>query len=99
MMRPDAVRIHLDDNVAVAIRPLVAGEVVDVAGARVQVRDDVPAGHKFALRALEAGEPVVKYGFPIGVTTQPAPVGSWLHSHNLRTQLEGMHEYAYTPSG
>ncbi|MEO8620171.1 MAG: altronate dehydratase family protein [bacterium] len=99
MMRPDAVRIHSGDNVAVAIRPLVAGEVVDVAGARIQVRDDVPAGHKFSLHALELGEPVVKYGFPIGVTTQPAPAGSWLHSHNLRTQLEGMHEYAYAPSG
>jgi altronate hydrolase len=58
----------------------------------------VPAGHKFALRALEQGEPVVKYGFPIGAMTQPAAAGSWLHSHNLRTQLEGMHEYAYTPS-
>ena len=97
--RPDAVRIHSDDNVAVAIRPLVAGEAVDVAGARVQVCDDVPAGHKFALRALEPGEPVVKYGFPIGVMTQAAASGSWLHSHNLRTQLEGMQEYAYTPSG
>ena len=99
VMRPDAVRIHPDDNVAVAIRPLSAGEEVDVAGARIQVCDDIPAGHKFALSALDAGAPVVKYGFPIGAMTQAAARGSWLHSHNLRTQLEGMHEYAYAPSG
>ena len=49
-IRPDAVRIHGDDNVAVAIHPLSAGDEVDVAGARVTLRDDVPAGHKFALR-------------------------------------------------
>ena len=97
--RPNAVRIHSDDNVAVAIRSLVAGEEVEVEGARVLVRDDVPAGHKIALRALEPGEPVVKYGFPIGTTTQPIVAGSWVHSHNLRTQLEGMREYTYTPSG
>ena len=99
MTRPDAVRIHPDDNVAVAIRPLVAGEHVEVAGARVQMRNDVPAGHKFALHALDEGQSVVKYGFPIGAMMQPAAAGSWLHSHNLRTQLEGMQEYAYSPSG
>ena len=98
MTRPDAVRIHPDDNVAVAIRPLAAGEEIDVAGARIRLHGDIAAGHKFALRALDAGEPVVKYGFPIGAMTQAATRGSWLHSHNLRTQLEGMHDYAYTPS-
>ena len=96
--RPDAVRIHSADNVAVAIRPLSAGEDVEVGGARVRVREAVPAGHKFALRALAEGEPVVKYGFPIGAMTQPAPAGTWLHSHNVRTQLSGMNEYAYSPS-
>ena len=97
--RPDAVRIHGDDNVAVAIHPLTAGESIEVAGARVVLRDDVPAGHKFALRHLEQGEPVVKYGFPIGALTRPVEVGGWIHSHNLKTQLEGMTGYTYAPSG
>ena len=96
--RPDAVRIHADDNVAVAIRPLSAGEEVEVTGARVVLRDDVPAGHKFALGHLDQGEPIVKYGFPIGALTQVAEPGSWIHSHNLRTQLEGMTGYTYSPS-
>jgi altronate hydrolase len=96
--RPDAVRIHQSDDVAVAIRPLAAGEEVEVAGVRVRLRDDVPAGHKVALRDLDAGEPVVKYGFPIGETTARVPAGSWIHSHNLRTRLAGTQEYAYSPS-
>jgi altronate hydrolase len=97
--RPDAVRIHESDNVAVAIRPLAAGDEIEVAGARVRVREDVPAGHKLALRDLEPGELVVKYGFPIGESTAPISAGSWIHSHNLRTRLEGLLEYAYSPSG
>lgn len=91
------MRIHEDDNVAVAIRPLAAGEQIEVAGARVTLRDAVPAGHKVALRALDVGESVVKYGFPIGAITAPVAAGGWIHSHNLKTRLEGMQEYAYSP--
>ncbi|MEP6618037.1 MAG: altronate dehydratase family protein [bacterium] len=90
----DAIRIHPDDNVAVAIRSLHAGETV----ARLVLRADVPAGHKVALRDMDAGESIVKYGFPIGVATQPIPAGSWVHSHNLRTQLDGMAGYTYAPT-
>jgi len=83
-----AVRIHPADNVAVAIRASGAGCDVAVTGERIVLRDAVPAGHKFALRDLEPGEPVVKYGFPIGAVTAPIARGAWVHSHNLKTCLE-----------
>ena len=98
-VRPDAIRIHPDDNVAVATRALTAGEQIEVDGARLHVAEDVQAGHKVALRALKQGEPVTKYGFPIGATTQAVAEGGWIHSHNLRTQLEGLTEYVYQPRG
>ena len=82
-----AVRIHPADNVAVAVRALSAACEVAVAGERVVVREEVPAGHKIALRDLEPGEPVVKYGFPIGEVTAPIGRGAWVHSHNLKTSL------------
>jgi altronate hydrolase len=91
------IRIDPTDNVAMAVQPLTAGEVVEVDGARIALREDIPAGHKFALRALDAGEPVVKYGFEIGVTTAPILTGTWLHSHNMRTQLESLVQYRYEP--
>ena len=96
--RPDAVRIHQSDNVAVALRPLSTGETVTVANSRVLVRDEVPAGHKFALERVMVDDEVVKYGFPIGIATAPINVGNWVHSHNLRTQLEGIQEYTYSPA-
>ena len=83
-----AVRIHPADNVAVAVRALSAACQVVVAGERVVVREEVPAGHKIALRDLQPGEPVVKYGFPIGEVTAPIGRGAWVHSHNLKTSLE-----------
>ena len=94
---PQAVRIHTADNVAVAVRALSRGAKVAVDGARVVLADDVPAGHKFALAALEPGAQVVKYGCPIGAVTAPIARGAWVHSHNLKTCLEGVVEYAYQP--
>lgn len=94
---PSVLRIHPRDNVVVAIRPLAAGAGVDVGGARLTIRDDVPAGHKLALEAMPAGTVIVKYGFPIGLTTGAVEAGSWLHSHNVRTALEGVGEYRYSP--
>jgi altronate hydrolase len=94
---PPAVRIHPADDVLVAIRALPAGREVVVAGDRVVLSDDVPTGHKIALHALEPGQPVVKYGFPIGAATAPIAPGAWVHTHNLKTRLEGEVEYRYEP--
>lgn len=62
----DIVKINQNDNVAVALRPLNEGETLDVAGEKVTLVQDIPQGHKFALRAIAQGEEVVKYGFRIG---------------------------------
>ena len=41
---------------------------------------------------------MVKYGFPIGHATEDAAPGTWMHTHNVKTNLEGEMEYTYTPS-
>jgi len=95
---PQAVKIHAADNVAVAVGALAAGSGVVVEGECVVLREDIPAGHKISLRTLEPGEPVVKYGFPIGEVTAPIAPGAWVHTHNLKTRLEGLVEHRYEPS-
>lgn len=57
-----------------------------------------PRGHKIALRSIAKGEPVVKYGFPIGRATQDIAEGEWVHSHNLATALGANEEYTYNSS-
>ena len=95
---PRAVRIHEADDVAVAVQPLAAGEQVEVDGVRVTLAQEIPPGHKFALRPLATAESVRKYGFPIGAMTADAAPGTWIHSHNLRTRLEDAVEYRYAPA-
>lgn len=71
------------DDVAVALRELRAGEVVDGPAGALVVGDGLPAGHKVALHDLPAGTRVRKYGQSIGVATAPIVAGSHVHSHNL----------------
>jgi altronate hydrolase len=95
---PSAIRINERDNVAVAIRPIGAGDRVDVEGQSVVARQDVPAGHKVALGAVAPDQEIMKYGVPIGRATESIAAGDWVHSHNLKTALSGLLEYAYSPA-
>ena len=90
------IRIHPDDNVAVAVDPLEVGAAFDVDGSR-EAATAVPAGHKIALFPIAEGDPVIKYGFPIGRATAKIEPGEWVHSHNLATGLSGSVEYSWRP--
>jgi altronate hydrolase len=79
-------RIHPADDVAVALRDLRAGETPAEPGG-VVLREDIPQGHKIALREIPAGGRVLKYGLPIGAASRCIPAGAWVHTHNLRTLL------------
>ena len=92
------IRITERDNVAVALHAAAKGETLKAGDAVVTAREDIPQGHKIALVPIAAGEAVVKYGFPIGHATEPVEEGSWVHTHNMRTNLSGEEEYAYEPS-
>ncbi|MEV6373518.1 UxaA family hydrolase [Micromonospora musae] len=78
------VLLYHSDDVAVATTPMTAGEPLALPGlAGVALRDDVPAGHKAALRDLPAGSPVRKYGQVIGRTLAQIRAGEHVHLHNL----------------
>jgi len=96
-MNHGVLLIHPADNVAIALRRLAAGTTVDVGGQPVTLAADIPCGHKFARVALRAGDHVRKFGQPIGSATQAVPAGGWVHTHNVRTNLDGVLAYTYTP--
>lgn len=54
-------------------------------------------GHKYALRNIQQGENIIKYGQPIGHATRDIAAGEHVHSHNLKTNLSGTLEYIYAP--
>lgn len=75
------IRIHANDDVVIARRQLLSGTVL--AGEGVTVSGLIPAGHKIAVRAIAAGQPVRRYNQIIGTATRPIAAGQHVHSHNL----------------
>jgi (2R)-sulfolactate sulfo-lyase subunit alpha len=83
--------LHPDDNSLVARRSLVAGEEVIIDGESIRMPQAVALGHKVARHALQSGIAVLKYGAPIGSTTQPVAKGEHLHLHNLKSDYLPSH--------
>ena len=76
--------LHPDDNVAVARIALAAGSTIaQPDGTGLHIAEAIDAGHKVALRPIEPGEVVLKYGQPIGVATAPVAAGVHVHVHNV----------------
>lgn len=48
--------------------------------------DDIPLGHKIAMRDLKKGDTVLKYGNDVGKMVAPATKGRHVHVHNLKTK-------------
>lgn len=87
------LQVHAIDTVAVALSALERGTMVHGPFGRVTLCDAVPQGHKIALSAMAAGDPVIKYGLPIGRTTRAIAAGEHVHVHNLATALAGEEVY------
>jgi altronate dehydratase small subunit len=88
-MRRDAIVIKRQDNVATAIRDIEEGKM-----ATVGIEDDtlivraiqpIPLGHKLALRRMQSGEDILKYGTVIGRATKDIQVGEHVHVHNVES--------------
>ena len=90
MVTKKAIVMEESDNVATVVEPIDApGEVlVEVAGGRIVVRvsDNIPFGHKFAIRDIPEGSLILKYGEPIGVARIDIKAGQHVHVHNLESK-------------
>jgi altronate hydrolase len=94
---PFFIHIHPSDNVAVALHPAAKGMSCEADGREITVLEEIPQGHKMAVAPIKKGEDIVKYGFPIGHAKEDIPAGSWVHTHNMGTNLSGEVEYQYHP--
>lgn len=96
-METKYLKINPADNVVVAIADLNAGEEITVDNVTVHVNENIPAGHKVALKDFAEGENVIKYGYPIGHTRTSLKQGDWVNENNIKTNLAGLLEYTYNP--
>jgi altronate hydrolase/altronate dehydratase small subunit len=84
-----AMVLNAEDDVAVLLGSVEAGDTVVTLGAReglvLTPAASVPAGHKLALRDLPAGTDVRKYGEVVGRLETPVAAGGHVHVHNLKS--------------
>jgi altronate dehydratase small subunit len=88
-MAIDAIILNQRDNVATAVQDLEAGAEASVRLEReilrIRVGENIPYGHKFAVRPISRGEEILKYGQVIGRATREIPSGSHAHVQNIES--------------
>jgi len=90
MVTKKAIMMEGIDNVATVVEPIEAPAdiVVEAASDKVVVHitDNIPFGHKFAIRDIPEGSLILKYGEPIGVARIDIKSGQHVHVHNLESK-------------
>lgn len=85
----DGIILNEKDNVATAVQVLVKGQTAKVRRNREEVEiaiiEDIPYGHKFAVRDIAEGEDILKYGEVIGRATKSIASGSHAHVQNIES--------------
>ncbi|KGQ30871.1 UxaA family hydrolase [Gallibacterium anatis] len=92
------IQIQTQDNVAVALQNLSAGTVIHLADKEIILKQDIPRGHKFAVKDIAVQENIIKYGYPIGHATCDIASGDYVHTHNVKTNLSDINDYSYQPN-
>jgi len=82
-----AFRIHPDDNVATLLGD-GEGAATLVGGGEIALNAPIAMGHKVALADIAAGQPVVKFGIPIGHASAAIRAGDWVHLHNCTSRFD-----------
>ena len=85
------LRIHPEDNAAIALVDLKQGEQIDLSGAQCVLRSDVSSKHKFALRTLAPGDTVVLYGIVIAKAVTQIRQGELLSTGNTHHDAGAFH--------
>jgi len=86
-MSEKAILLDKKDNVVTALCRLEEGNLIQVGiedyTADIMLSQNIPFGHKFALKDIQQGEAVIKYGEVIGLATKQILQGEHAHIHNV----------------
>lgn len=85
-MKTKLIKVHPEDNVAVALTDLNAGERIAFEGDAIEVVSHSKAKHKIALTDLAAGDRIQMYGVLVGKASEDIPKGGLLTTENVEHQ-------------
>jgi len=83
--------INEDDNVVICLKPLTAGEILDLKNMSLTVKSDVLSYHKLALFAIRKGDLCYSLGRVIGRARRNIDKGEPVHQQDLMDEY--MDEY------
>jgi SAF domain len=71
------------DNIAVCLEDLNIGTKISQDGHDIEVKNEIPRGHKIATKPISKNAGVIKYGERMGHATKNIEVGEHVHVHNV----------------
>ncbi len=84
-MHAKVLKIHKDDNVAVALTVLYKDEHVgNESFDTLAIQENIPAKHKFALQNFNEGDAIIMYGVLVGKATKFIPQGGLISTQNIQ---------------
>ena len=89
------IQINPSDNVAVALTDISSGETIALDNTTVTATENISRGHKIALKDINDGSDVIKYGNVIAHAKKDIKAGCWVHTHNATTTLSDEGSYTY----
>lgn len=85
-MKNEYIVMNPEDNCATSLTKILKDEVLQINGSKtIKLNHDIPMGHKFAIKDLNKGDLIRKYGEIIGVATEDIKAGDWIHTHNIKS--------------
>lgn len=95
----NSILIETEDNVVTTLEDVKKGKKVMAIGLNIEViaKEDIKSGHKIAIKNLNKGDIVVKYGKKVGIVLTNILEGELVHIHNIRSDRgkelrgEGIH--------
>jgi len=89
-LKKQAIVINPKDNVATVVDDFPPSTIIHFfvgqSERTVQLLQDIPLGHKFAIQEIKVGEEILKYAESIGLATTLIQPGQHVHVHNMDTQ-------------
>jgi galactarate dehydratase len=78
------IKVSPGDNVLIPVADMPRGGEIRDGETRLSALEDIPQGHKIALRDMREGDPVIRYGVVLGCLTRDVRAGGRIDEHMLR---------------
>ena len=80
MLNKTIIKVNERDNVAIAIHEIPMGTEVEN---EIIANQNIPQGHKIALRDIEKGGEIRRYGVVLGYAQQDIKKGDWINEYKI----------------